>query len=170
MHKVREPFLKRPLDLILSIFMLILSLLASLPIALAIKLEDRGPIFYRQKRWGRNGTRFRAYKFRTMVASSDREFGLKQATENDPRITKVGQVLRTMGLDELPQLLNIFRGEMSLIGPRPERPEFVRELTKEIPYYDIRHLVRPGITGWAQVNYPYGASVEDALCKLEYEP
>ena len=101
--------MKRPLDVILSTCMIILSLPVSLPIALAIKIEDGGPIFYRQERWGRNGKRFRAYKFRTMVANSDQEFGLKQATENDPRITRVGRILRAMGLDELPQLLNAFR-------------------------------------------------------------
>ena len=165
MHKVREPFLKRPLDLILSIFMLILSLPVSLPIALAIKLEDRGPIFYRQKRWGRNGTRFRAYKFRTMVANSDQEFGLKQATENDPPITKVGQVLRAMGLDELPQLLNILWGEMSFVGPRSLAiGEIVKdEKGRVVSYEDIRGFqerlsVRPGLTGLATIYIPKDSS------------
>jgi len=115
---VREPVLKRPLDIILSSFMLIVSLPVSLFIALAIKLEDGGSILYGQERWGRNGKHFRAYKFRTMAANSDQEFGIKQAKENDPRISRVGQILRSMGLDELPQLLNIFRGEMSFVGPR----------------------------------------------------
>ena len=110
--KFKEPFLKRPLDIILSTLMMFLSVPVSLLIVMAIKLEDGGAVFYRQERWGRGGTRFRTYKFRTMVANSDQEFGLKQATENDPRVTKVGQLLRAMGLDELPQLLNIFRGEM----------------------------------------------------------
>ena len=115
---VSEPVLKRPLDIILSSFMVIVSLPVSLPIALAIKMEDGGPILYRQERWGRNGSRFKAYKFRTMAANSDQDFGIKQAKENDPRITRVGLVLRSTGLDELPQLLNIFRGEMSFVGPR----------------------------------------------------
>ena len=114
---VMEPFLKRPLDVILSTLMLILCLPVSLPIALAIKMEDGGPMFYRQERWGRGGSRFKAYKFRTMVPTSDLDFGLKQATENGPRITRVGRILRAMGLDELPQLINIFRGEMSFVGP-----------------------------------------------------
>jgi len=117
-YKVKEPFLKRPLDIILSSFMLIVSLPVSVLIALAIKLEDGGSILYRQERWGRDGSHLRAYKFRTMAANSDQEFGIKQAKENDPRIIRVGQVLRSMGLDELPQLLNIFRGEMSFVGPR----------------------------------------------------
>ena len=164
MHKVREPFLKRPLDLILSIFMLILSLPVSLPIALAIKLEDRGPIFYRQERWGRGGIRFRAYKFRSMVASSDQEFGLKQASENDPRITKVGRILRAMGLDELPQLLNIFRGEMSFVGPRSlaigeivkdEKGHVVKY--EDIPGFSERLRVRPGLTGLATIYIPSDA-------------
>ena len=160
----REPFLKRPLDVILSFFMLILSLPVSLLIALAIKLEDRGPIFYRQERWGRNGKRFRAYKFRTMIASSDQEFGLKQAMENDPRITKVGRILRAMGLDELPQLLNIFLGEMSFVGPRSLA---VGEMVKDkkgnmVKYEDIhgfweRLRVRPGLTGLATIYIPKDA-------------
>ena len=114
--RFREPLLKRPLDIVLSAFMMILSMPVSLPISLFIKLEDGGPIFYRQERWGRGGTRFRAYKFRTMVASSDLDFGLKQAEENDFRITRIGHVLRAMGLDELPQLINIFRGGDELCG------------------------------------------------------
>ena len=161
---VRDPFLKRPLDVILSAFMLILSLPVSLPIALAIKLEDGGPIFYRQERWGRGGSRFRAYKFRTMIASSDKEFGLKQASENDPRITKVGRVLRAMGLDELPQLINIFRGEMSFVGPRSlaigeivkdEKGRVVKY--EDVPGFSERLRVRPGLTGVATIYIPSDA-------------
>ena len=117
--------MKRPLNVILSTLMLILSMPVSLAIALAMKLEDGGPIFYCQERWGLNGTRFKAYKFRTMVANSDRDFGIKQARENDPRINRVGQILRAMGLDELPQFLNIFKGEMSFVGSRPEEIGFL---------------------------------------------
>lgn len=159
--KVKEPFLKRPLDVVLSVFMLILSLPVSLPIALAIKMEDGGPILYRQERWGFDGKRFEAYKFRTMVASSDKEFGIKQARENDPRITKVGQILRAMGLDELPQLINIFSGEMSFVGPRSlaageivhdEKGRLVRY--EDIPGFWERLRVRPGLTGLATIYIP----------------
>jgi len=155
---VRKPFLKRPLDVILSAVMIILSIPVSLPLALLIKLEDGGPIFYRQERWGRNGTRFRVYKFRTMVANSDKDFGIKQASENDPRITRVGRILRTMGLDELPQLLNIFRGEMSFVGPRSlaigeivsdEKGHVVQY--EDIPGFRERLSVRPGLTGLATI-------------------
>ena len=161
---VMEPFLKRPLDSILSILMMIFSVPASLPLALVIKLEDGGPVFYNQERWGRGGTRFRAYKFRTMVANSDEEFGLKQASENDPRVTKVGQILRAIGLDELPQLINIFRGEMSFVGPRSLA---VGEIVKDekgrvmkyedIPGFRERLRVRPGLTGLATIYIPKDA-------------
>jgi len=159
--RVREPFLKRPLDIILSTFMLILSMPVSLLIALAIKLEDGGSILYGQERWGRNGSHFRAYKFRTMAANSDQEFGIKQASQNDPRISRVGLVLRSMGLDELPQLFHIFRGEMSFVGPRSLA---VGEIVKDgngnvveyedVPYFHERLSVRPGLTGLATVYLP----------------
>jgi len=155
---VMEPFLKRPLDVILSALMIILSVPVSLLIVLAIKLEDGGPTLYRQERWGRDGSRFRAYKFRTMIASSDKEFGLKQATENDPRITRVGRILRAMGLDELPQLLNIFWGEMSFVGPRSLAiGEVVRDEKghtvqyEDIPGFRERLRARPGLTGLATI-------------------
>jgi lipopolysaccharide/colanic/teichoic acid biosynthesis glycosyltransferase len=155
---VMEHFLKRPLDVILSAFMLILSLPVSLPISLFIKLEDGGPVFYRQERWGREGSRFRVYKFRTMVPTSDQEFGLKQAEENDPRITRVGRILRTMGLYELPQLLNIFKGEMSFVGPRSLAiGEIVKDENgcivkyEDMPGFQERLRVRPGLTGLATI-------------------
>jgi lipopolysaccharide/colanic/teichoic acid biosynthesis glycosyltransferase len=160
-HKVREPLLKRPLDIILSTFMLILSLPVSLPIAVAIKMEDGGPIFYRQERWGRGGKHFKAYKFRTMVADSDMEFGIMQAREDDPRITRVGRILRAMGLDELPQLLNILQGHMSFVGPRSlaigeivhnEQGRVVRY--EDIPGFWDRLCVRPGLTGLATIYIP----------------
>jgi lipopolysaccharide/colanic/teichoic acid biosynthesis glycosyltransferase len=163
--RTKEPLLKRPLDISLSILMMIPSIPVSLPIALAIKLEDGGPVFYRQERWGRGGSRFKAFKFRTMVPTSDQEFGLKQAAENDPRITKVGGVLRAMGLDELPQLLNIFRGEMSFVGPRSLA---VGEIVKDengcmVKYEDIpgfmeRLRARPGLTGLATIYIPKDSS------------
>ena len=159
--KAREPLLKRPLDVTFSSLMLILSAPVSLLIALAIKLEDGGPIFYRQERWGRGGARFKAYKFRTMVPHSDRVFGIKQATENDTRITRVGSVLRAMGLDELPQMISIFRGEMSLVGPRALavgeilHDEQGRRLDyEEIPDFWKRLSVRPGLTGVTTIYKP----------------
>jgi lipopolysaccharide/colanic/teichoic acid biosynthesis glycosyltransferase len=159
--KVREPWLKRPLDVALSALMLLLSAPVSLLIALAIKLEDGGPIFYRQERWGRGGTHFRAYKFRTMVPHSDQVFGIKQATENDARITRVGRVLRAMGLDELPQMISIFSGEMSFVGPRAlavgeilNDEKGCRVNYEEIPDFWKRLSVRPGLTGVTTIYKP----------------
>jgi len=156
-----EPLLKRPLDIILSFLMMVLSLPVSIPIALAIKMEDGGPIFYRQERWGRNGTRFRAYKFRTMVPDSDSIFGIRQATENDFRITRVGRLLRAMGLDELPQIINIFSGDMSFVGPRSLAVgEIVRDEKgnvidyEDIPGFQERLRVRPGLTSLAVIYIP----------------
>lgn len=160
--------IKRLIDFASSTLLLIVSAPVILLTAIAIKLESRGPVFFRQERVGKDGKVFLAFKFRSMKESSENE-GAVWAAEDDPRITKVGRVIRFLRIDELPQILNVFRGEMSLIGPRPERPEFVRELEVRIPFYGIRHAVRPGITGWAQVKYGYGASVEDALRKLEYD-
>ena len=156
------------LDLLLSLALLIVLSPLLLVIAFAIRVDSRGPIFYRQTRTGLNGATFTLYKFRTMVESAE-ETGAQWAAENDPRITRAGQWLRATRLDELPQLWNVLKGEMSFIGPRPERPDFTRQLEAAIPYYDLRHLVKPGITGWAQVLYPYGASVEDAQEKLQYD-
>jgi lipopolysaccharide/colanic/teichoic acid biosynthesis glycosyltransferase len=134
-----------------------------------IKLTSRGPVFYTQERVGLNGRRFRIIKFRSMRCDAEEQTGPVWATENDPRCTAVGRVLRKTKLDELPQLFNVLSGTMSLVGPRPERPEFVAGLTEQIPFYGLRHVVRPGLTGWAQVCYTYGATVEDALQKLQYD-
>ncbi|MFN2166912.1 MAG: sugar transferase, partial [Anaerolineae bacterium] len=138
-------------------------------IALANALTGPGPVFYRQLRVGKAGRSFYVYKFRSMVPDAEAETGAVWATKNDARVTPVGKVVRRTRLDELPQFINILRGEMSLIGPRPERPEFVEELAKSIPFYRARHAVRPGITGWAQVQYRYGSSHDDARIKLEYD-
>lgn len=137
-------------------------------IALAIKLSSRGPVLYRQKRVGRNGTIFTCYKFRSMREDAEAD-GPQWAGNGDSRITWVGRWLRKTRLDEVPQLWNVLRGDMSFVGPRPERPEFVESLTRELPYYQLRHIIRPGLTGWAQVNYRYGASVEEAKEKLRYD-
>jgi exopolysaccharide biosynthesis polyprenyl glycosylphosphotransferase len=143
--------------------------LSLLPIiALALRLEGPGPLFYRQTRLGRGGRRFRLIKFRTMVPDAEAN-GPQWTEEGDTRVTRVGRILRRLHLDELPQAINLLRGEMSFIGPRPERPEFVAHLEKDIPFYRARHAMRPGITGWAQVRYGYGSSTEDALIKLQYD-
>ncbi|HMR62868.1 MAG TPA: sugar transferase [Anaerolineae bacterium] len=161
--------LKRVLDLILvSVGLLILAPIFPL-LALAIRLDSSGPIFYRQIRCGRAGKPFSIYKFRTMVSDAEKDGKPQWATKNDQRITRVGRFMRKTRLDELPQLINVLRGEMSIIGPRPERPEFVKELQQEIPYYRTRLMVKPGLTGWAQIHYPYGNTVEDALIKLQYD-
>jgi len=149
-----------------------LLLLATLPImaitALAIRVDSPGTIFFKQKRIGKGDRVFILWKFRSMCRNAE-EGGPVWCKENDQRVTRVGKWIRLMRIDELPQLFNVFLGEMTLIGPRPERPEFVKDLESQVPYYAVRHSVRPGITGWAQVNYRYGASVEDALRKMEYD-
>jgi sugar transferase (PEP-CTERM system associated) len=156
-----------------SILVSIIGLLFSLPllpfVALAIKLTSPGPLFYRQKRVGQNDAVFDCYKFRTMRADAEADTGATWAMDDDPRITRVGHFLRLARLDEIPQLWNVLKGDMCLVGPRPERPEFVEGLSREIPLYHLRHAVRPGITGWAQVRYRYGSSVEDAKEKLRYD-
>ncbi|MCL5733949.1 MAG: exopolysaccharide biosynthesis polyprenyl glycosylphosphotransferase [Patescibacteria group bacterium] len=160
--------LKRGFEFILSLVLLIVLLPLEILIALIIKITSRGPIIYRQKRVGELDQEFYLYKFRTMAENAEAD-GPQWAQKNDKRITLFGKVLRYSHLDELPQLINIIKGEVSFVGPRPERPEFVTELEKKVPYYRIRHLVKPGITGWAQVNYRYGASVADSEEKLRFD-
>jgi len=126
-------------------------------------------VLYRQRRVGRNDVVFNCYKFRTMIPDAEADTGPTWAGDDDPRITPVGRILRTTRLDEIPQLWNVLNGDMALVGPRPERPEFVERLRQEVPYYNLRHVIRPGITGWAQVNYKYASSVEDAKEKLKYD-
>jgi sugar transferase (PEP-CTERM system associated) len=148
-------------------------LLISLPVmaltALAVRLSSPGPILYRQRRVGMGGRTFTLYKFRSMQADAEAATGAVWAAPDDPRITPVGRVIRKLRMDELPQLINVLKGEMSIVGPRPERPEFVQALTENIPYYRQRLCVRPGITGWAQINYKYGDTLEDTMRKLEYD-
>lgn len=138
-------------------------------IALAIKLDSRGPVFYKQERVGMDGQTFYAFKFRSMKTDAETATGPVWAQDNDPRVTRVGRVLRMLRLDEFAQIWNVVRGEMCLVGPRPERPHFTALLAQKIPYYDVRHSLPPGITGWAQVNASYGASVEESRIKLEYD-
>jgi sugar transferase (PEP-CTERM system associated) len=166
--QILDSFLKRVLDLSVSIVLLLIALPAVVVAMVAIKLEDGGPVFYRQKRVTRGGKEFWIYKLRSMSAQAEAK-GAQWATKNDPRTTRVGRILRKSRIDEIPQLWNVLSGDMSLVGPRPERPQFVEQLSKELPIYNFRHGVKAGLTGWAQINYPYGASVEDAQAKLEYD-
>jgi lipopolysaccharide/colanic/teichoic acid biosynthesis glycosyltransferase len=160
---------QRFLDLGIATLLIPFSALVGIPAALLVRLTSRGPVFYRQERVGRWGRKFLIYKFRTMRADAEKHTGPVWAAENDPRITRVGRILRKVRVDELPQLWNVIRGDMSLVGPRPERPFFVEELGQKIPLYDARHCVRPGVTGWAQIRYHYAGSEDDARNKLAYE-
>ena len=160
--------IKRVLDMFGSFIFGIVSLIFYPFIALAIKIDSRGPIFFSQRRIGQDGQIFKVLKFRSMIEDAEKN-GAQWADQQDHRITRIGKFLRKTRLDELPQMWNIFTGQMSFIGPRPERIEFVQQLEKKIPYYQIRHIVRPGLTGWAQVNFHYGASVDDSIEKLQYE-
>lgn len=161
-------FVKRIADFSISIILLPVIFIFGIIISVSIKICDRGPIFYKQIRVGYKGRKFVLFKFRTMITNAELG-GAKWTVENDNRITKVGKFLRKTRLDELPQFLNIIKGEMSFVGPRAERPEFHELLVKEIPFYDRRYLVKPGLTGWAQINYTYGSSVDDTREKLSYD-
>lgn len=169
-QKNKEWFLivKRIMDILLAGFFGLITLLLLPLIALAIKLESKGPLIYSQTRVGMNNKEFTVYKFRSMAKNAETN-GAQWAQENDSRITKVGKFIRKTRLDETPQFINILKGEMSFVGPRPERPEFVSRLREAIPFYNERHLIKPGLTGWAQINFPYGASIEEAKEKLQYD-
>jgi len=160
---------KRLFDLAASLVLLAVTLPVIALAAIAIKLEGPGPVLYRQERVGYHSRSFMLFKFRSMRADAERDGAPKWAIDGDPRITRVGAIIRKYRIDELPQLWNVFKGNMSFVGPRPERPFFVEQLAGQIPFYNERHAVKPGITGWAQVNYSYGASLEDARQKLAYD-
>ncbi|HVI07321.1 MAG TPA: TIGR03013 family XrtA/PEP-CTERM system glycosyltransferase [Candidatus Binatia bacterium] len=160
---------RRALNFTVALIGLIFALPLLPFIVLAVKLDSPGPVLYRQKRVGRGGMFFYCYKFRTMRQDAEADTGATWASDDDPRITRAGKFLRSARLDEIPQLWCVLKGDMHFVGPRPERPEFVEWLSKEIPYYGVRHVVRPGITGWAQVQYKYGNTAEDAREKLQYD-
>jgi len=160
--------IKRIYDIFFASCFGLISLIFLPIVALCIKIESKGPLVYKQKRIGLGGKEFYAYKLRSMVQNAEKD-GAQWAQKKDRRVTKVGRFIRKTRLDEIPQFFNIIKGEMSFVGPRPERPEFVTTLKKEIPFYNERHLIKPGLTGWAQINFPYGASVADAKEKLQYD-
>jgi sugar transferase (PEP-CTERM system associated) len=160
---------KRTFDVLSSAFLLLVASPVMLLAAAAIKLDSRGPVFYRQERVGLGGRTFQCVKFRSMRTDAESDGVARWATKNDSRITRVGAFMRKTRIDELPQLISVLKGEMSIVGPRPERPEFVAKLKGQIPFYDLRHGVKPGVTGWAQVRYSYGASLEDARRKHQFD-
>lgn len=162
-------FSRRVVSLLASIVLLILLSPVLIVAALLIKIDSPGPVFYRQERVGRRGKTFRIIKFRSMRQDAEGEGGPRWATENDPRITRLGRFLRISRLDEVPQLVNVLKGDINIVGPRPERPAFVEQLLKAIPYYSLRHTVRPGLTGWAQVEYSYCGTIEESKEKLQYD-
>jgi len=146
----------------------ILSLPIAIVTAILIRIDSRGPVLYKQERVGKNGRTFTLMKFRSMRVDAEKD-GPVWAQTDDQRMTRVGRIIRKIRVDEIPQFWNILRGDMNFVGPRPERPHFIAQLAQEIPYYEQRHLIAPGLTGWAQIKYPYGASIEDARQKLQYD-
>ena len=160
--------IKRLGDIIVSIFILLVTFPITVITCISIFIEDQGPIFYSQVRTGHKGEKIKIYKFRSMVINAE-EFGAQWSSAEDKRITKVGKIIRATRLDELPQLFSVIKGQMSLIGPRPERPEIEERILKKIPFYNYRNVLKPGISGWAQVNYPYGSSIRDTTNKLSYD-
>ncbi len=170
---VKQSVMRLVITRVASAIVALCGLLLSAPLmlvtALLIRMESPGPVFYRQERVGKDGKPFDILKFRSMRTDAEHNLTPRWASRNDPRVTRVGSIMRKLRIDELPQFVNILKGEMSFVGPRPERPYFVQLLEGKIPYYDLRHSVRPGVTGWAQVSYPYGATIEDAKNKLEYD-
>jgi exopolysaccharide biosynthesis polyprenyl glycosylphosphotransferase len=172
MPEIMQPWervVKRLIDIVVSLIVLVTGLPLWILIAILIKIDSRGPVIYKQERVGKDGKIFTLYKFRSMYENAEALTGPTWAMKNDPRVTRVGKILRKLHLDEIPQFVNVLKGDMSLIGPRPERPVFVEKLSKEIPLYRRRLKVKPGITGWAQVKYKYDESIEDVKKKLQYD-
>ena len=168
-NRIYHSIVKQIFDITSTLFLLTLTAPLILFTSILIKLDSKGPIFYRQERVGQEGKPYHVLKFRSMRTDAERDGVARWAVANDDRVTRVGRVIRRFRIDELPQLLNILIGDMSLVGPRPERPVFVAELTRQIPYYEVRHSLKPGITGWAQVKYQYGSTLADSIEKLEYD-
>ena len=165
----RRASIKRLFDIVAASFLLLLSLPVMLVTAILIVLEDGFPVFYRQERVGLDGRLFKVIKFRSMRNDAESDGQPRWATADDDRVTRVGRFIRRVRIDELPQLYSVLAGDMSLVGPRPERPFFVDQLTRDIPFYAVRHSVKPGVTGWAQVSYHYGSTVDDSIQKLQYD-
>jgi sugar transferase (PEP-CTERM system associated) len=161
--------IKRVFDIVSALILLVLTLPLMLVTALLVKLESPGPVFYSQERVGLNGRVFKVVKFRSMRNDAEKDGVPRWATAGDSRVTRIGRILRKVRIDELPQLFCVLKGDMSMVGPRPERPYFVEQLVQDIPFYAVRHSVKPGVTGWAQVSYHYGASKEDTVEKLQYD-
>lgn len=168
-HSTLQRTAKRGFDIMVSLAFLAFTLPVTALAAFLIWIEDRGPIFYRQERSGLHGKPFTVLKFRSMRTDAEKDGIARWAQLKDPRVTRVGSFIRNVRIDEIPQILNVLRGEMSFVGPRPERPSIVSELNQHIPFYKYRHMVKPGITGWAQINYPYGASLHDSREKLKFD-
>jgi exopolysaccharide biosynthesis polyprenyl glycosylphosphotransferase len=162
-------FLQNIYSWVIAVIGIVITLPIMLVVAILVWLTSRGPVLFRQMRTGQQGTTFMVFKFRSMYEDAENATGAVWASRDDPRVTPVGRWLRKLRLDELPQLFNVLRGEMSIVGPRPERPEFVSVLAEKIPFYSQRHCIKPGITGWAQINHKYGDTVEDTVTKLEYD-
>jgi sugar transferase (PEP-CTERM system associated) len=168
-HSAFRDIAKRAFDIACSFVLLVLAAPVLFVTAICIRLESKGPLLYRQERVGQDGRTFSVLKFRSMRVDAEKSGAPQWAVAKDDRVTRVGSFIRRYRIDEFPQLVNVLKGEMSLVGPRPERPFFVEQLKAEIPFYAVRHSVKPGVTGWAQVRYQYGASIEDALEKLQYD-
>jgi len=164
-----EKKLKRISDVVISLIILVLTLPLNIFVALAIRLDSKGPVLFKQERIGMNNKNFKIYKFRSMFQDAEKNTGPVWSTKDDPRVTRVGKIMRKLRIDEIPQFFNVLKGEMSLVGPRPERSYFVEQLSQQIPYYKRRLKVRPGITGWAQVKHKYDESIEDVKVKLRYD-